>query len=125
GSFIILVLVPVTTGCIYFGVLASGQFVSEMRFAIRGTTVPLPGIDALAASGLGKLAVNSSQDALAVADYIGSRSMVDDLAEEIDLRAVFGKRRIDWWARFRPSRPAEELLRYWRDMVQTSVELGS
>lgn len=125
ASLIILVLVPVATGGIYFGVFASGQFVSEMRFAIRGTTVPLLGSDALASSGLGMLAVNSSQDVLAVADYIGSRSMVDDLAEEIDLRAVYGKRGIDWWAKFGPSRPAEELLRYWRDMVQTSVELGS
>ncbi len=125
GSLIILVLVPVATGCIYFGVFASGQFVSEMRFAIRGTTVPLLGSDALAASGLGTLAVNSTQDVLAVADYIGSRAMVDDLAEEFDLRAVYSKRGIDWWARFEPSRPAEALLRYWRDMVQTSVELSS
>ncbi|MFZ3325686.1 MAG: hypothetical protein WA231_07240 [Methylocella sp.] len=87
-----------------------------MRFAVRGATQLLPGSDALAASGLGTLAsLNSSQDVFIVADYIASRSMIDDLSKEIDLGAIYGKR----------GRAAEDLLRYWRSMVQTSVQAAS
>jgi capsular polysaccharide transport system permease protein len=125
-SFIVLVLAPLVTSSIYYGFLASDQFGSEMRFAVRGATEVLPGSDALAASGLGTLAsLNSNQDAFIVADYIESRSMIDDLSKEIDLGSIYSKAEIDRWAGFAPSRPAEHLLRYWRSMVHTSVEAAS
>ena len=93
-SFIVLVLAPLVTSSIYFGFLASDQFGSEMRFAVRGATEVLPGSDALAASGLGTLAsLNSNQDVYIVADYIASRSMIDDLSKEIDLGAMYSKPR--------------------------------
>lgn len=115
-SFLVLVLAPLVTCSIYFGFLASDQFGSEMRLAVRGATQLLPGSDALAASGLGTLAsLNSSQDVYIVADYIASRSMIDDLSKEIDLGAIYSKR----------GRAAEDLLRYWRSMVQTSVQAAS
>jgi capsular polysaccharide transport system permease protein len=125
-SFIVLVLAPLVTSSVYYEFLASDQFGSEMRFAVRGATELLPGSDALAASGLGTLAsLNSNQDVFIVADYIASRSMIDDLSKEIDLAAVYSKPRIDGWAGFIPLRAAEDLLRYWRSMVQTSVEAAS
>ncbi len=67
-SFIVLVLIvlvfaPFVTSSIYFGFLASDQFGSETRFAVRGATEVLPGSDVLAASGLGILtSLNSNQD---------------------------------------------------------------
>ena len=125
-SFIVLVLAPLITSTIYFGFLASDQFGSEMRFAVRGATEVLPGSDALAASGLGILtSLNSSQDLYIVADYIDSRSMIDDLSKGIDLSAIYSKPRIDRWARFVPSKAAEDMLRYWRTMVHTSVDAAS
>src|SRR5437660_2205206 len=78
-SFAVLVLAPLVASSIYFGFLASDQFGSEMRFAVRGATEVLPGSDALAASGLGILtSLNSNQDVYIVADYIDSRSMIDN-----------------------------------------------
>ncbi len=125
-SFIVLVLAPLVTSCIHFGFLASDQFGSEMRFAVRGATEALPGSDALAASGLGTLtSLNSNQDVYMIADYIASRSMIDDLAKEIDLGAIYSKPGIDRWAGLGASRAAEDQLRYWRSMVQTSVEAAS
>jgi capsular polysaccharide transport system permease protein len=123
-SFIVLVIVPFVTSSIYFGFLASDQFVSEMRFAVRGETEPLPGTDAL--TGVSTVAaLDSNQDGYIVADYIASRSMIDDLSKEIDLAAIYGKAGIDWWARFDSSKVAEKLLNYWRGMVQPSVEIVS
>ena len=125
-SFIVLVLAPLVTSSIYYEFLASDQFGSEMRFAVRGATEVLPGSDVLAASGLGALtSLNSNQDVYIVADYIASRSMIDDLSKEIDLGVIYSKPRIDGWAGFVASRAAEDLHRYWRGMVHTSVEAAS
>jgi capsular polysaccharide transport system permease protein len=86
SSFIVLVLAPLVASSIYFGFLASDQFGSEMRFAVRGATEVLPGSDVLAASGLGVLtSLNSNQDVYIVADYIDSRSMIDDLPQLTEL----------------------------------------
>ncbi len=126
GSFVVFFISPVLASTIYFGFLASNQFVSEMRFAVRGTTELLPGSDAMGFAGLGRLiSLNSSQDVYVIADYIESREMIDDLSGEIDLQSIYSKPGIDWWARFAPSTAAEDLIRYWRGMVETSVELVS
>lgn len=126
-SFVALAIVPALASSVYFGAIASSQFESEMRFAVRGTTEALPGSDALAASGLGVASnmFTSNQDVFAVAEYIGSRAMLDDLSGEIDLRGIYSKPSIDWWARFEPSAAEEDLLRYWRTMVRTTVEVFS
>ncbi|WOJ91127.1 hypothetical protein RZS28_07565 [Methylocapsa polymorpha] len=125
-SFMVCVVLPFLAGVAYFGFLASDQFLSETRFAVRGATELIPGSDALAASGLGALgSLNINQDAYIVADYIQSRSMVDDLSKEIDLRAMFNNPKGDWWARLDPSETPEGLLRYWRSAVQASVEVIS
>ncbi|WP_036262342.1 hypothetical protein [Methylocapsa aurea] len=125
-SFIACVVLPFLVSIAYFGFLASDQFLSETRFAVRGATELIPGRDALAASGLGALAgLNVNQDAYIIADYIESRSMIDDLAREIDLRAIFSNSKADWWARFEPSEAPEALLRYWRNAVQVSVDAAS
>ena len=125
-SFIVLVLAPLVASSIYYGFLASDQFGSEIRFAVRGTTEPLPGSDAISNFGIGTLAaLNSNQEVYIVAAYINSRSMIDDLAKEIDLSAIYGKPGIDWWARFDRSNAPEDQLRYWRSMVDPSVEVIS
>jgi capsular polysaccharide transport system permease protein len=125
-SFAILVLIPVLASFIYFKFIASDQFISEMRFAVRGATELLPGSDTLAASGLGTLAaLNANQDLFIIADYINSQSMIDDLSKEIDLRAIFSSPEADFLARFNPSQSSEELLRYWRNAVDASVEVAS
>jgi len=125
-SFAIIVVVPILASIVYFHFLASNQFVSEMSFAVRGATESLPGSDALASSGMGTLAsLNANQDVYIVANYIDSRSMVDDVSKDMDLRGIFSGPNVDWWARFDPSQPTEYLLRYWRNMVQASVEIAS
>ncbi|PNG25648.1 hypothetical protein [Methylocella silvestris] len=125
-SFIILVVLPVAASFVYFQFLASDQFISEMRFAVRGATETLPGGDALASSGLGALAsLNTNQDVFLVADYIRSPTIIDDLAPEIDLRAIFSSPGADFLARFDPAQSREDFLRYWRRAVVPEVEIVS
>lgn len=125
-SFVACVILPFLASVVYFGFLASDQFTSETRFAVRGATELIPGSDALAASGLGVLgSLNVNQDAYIIADYIESGSMIDEISKEIDLRAIFSNPRGDWFARFDPSETPEGLLKYWRKAVTASVEVIS
>jgi len=125
-SFVILVALPVAASIIYFHFLASDQFVSETRFAVRGATESLAGADALAASGLGALgSLSANQDVFILADYIRSQKIIDEVSKKIDLRAIFSAPGADFLARFDPSLSAEDLLRYWRKMVDPEMEVAS
>lgn len=123
ASFAAMVVLPVLAAILYFGFLASNQYVSDLQFAVRGTVERLPGAETLGFGGLATLAaLNSSQEAYAVADYVQSRSMVDDLARSMDLREFYGNDSVDFWSRLDPDAPAEALLAKWRRMVDVSVE---
>ena len=125
-SFVFVVVLPVAASFGYFQFLASDQFISETRFAVRGATESLIGADALAASGLGSLAgLNVNQDVFIVADYIRSQKIIDDLSKEIDLRAIFSTPRADFLTRFDLSQSSEDFLRYWRKAVDPEVEVLS
>jgi capsular polysaccharide transport system permease protein len=121
ASFVMFVIVPIVAASVYLFVFASNQFVSEVRFAVRGSTERLPGTDALGyTAGLAYL--NSNQEDYAVADYIRSRSAVDDIGRTIDLRRIFRADGADWFSRLRDQASGEDLLRYWNKMITVSTE---
>jgi capsular polysaccharide transport system permease protein len=121
ASFTIVVIVPVIAASIYFALFASDRFVSELRFAVRGSTEHIPGADALGT--VGSLAyMNSSQEVYAIADYIRSRSAVEEIGRTVDLRQIFQADKADWLSRLEYQAPGEELLRYWRQMISVSTE---
>jgi capsular polysaccharide transport system permease protein len=123
-SFAIVVIVPVVVASLYFAFLASDQFVSELRFAVRGSTERLPGADALGVTG-GLAYLNSSQEVYAIADYIRSRAAVEEVGRTIDLRRLFRAGGADWFSRLKHETSGEELLRYWRKMITVSTEAVS
>jgi len=124
GSFATVVILPIILASLYFGILASDQFVSELRFAVRGTTERLLGADALGTAG-GLAYLNSSQEVYAIANYIQSRAAVEEVGRTIDLRRLFRAREADWFSRLRDEASSEELLRYWRNMITVSTEAVS
>jgi capsular polysaccharide transport system permease protein len=124
ASFAIVVIVPVIVASLYFAFFASDQFVSDFRFAVRGSTEHLPGADALGATG-GLAYLNSSQEVYAIADYIRSRAAVEEVSRTIDLRRTFRAGGADWFSRLKDQATGEELLRYWRKMITVSTEAVS
>jgi capsular polysaccharide transport system permease protein len=120
-SFAAFVIAPVVAASIYLALFASDQFVSELRFVVRGTTERLQGVEALGASA-GLAYLNSNQEMYAVADYIRSRSAVEDVSQVIDLRQAFRTSPADWFFRLQDQASGEELLRYWREMITVSSE---
>jgi capsular polysaccharide transport system permease protein len=120
-SFMAFVIVPVVAASIYLALFAADQFVSELRFVVRGNTERLQGAEALGSTG-GLAYLNSNQEMYAVADYIRSPSAVEDVSRDIDLRQMFRTSAVDWFTRLRDQASGEELLRYWRGMIAVSTE---
>jgi capsular polysaccharide transport system permease protein len=123
-SFVALVIAPAIISALYLFLLASNQYVSEVEFAVRGSTERLPGTDALGTTA--SLAyINSSQEVYAIADYIRSPSGVGDVDRAVNLRHVFRAGGADWISRLRNKASAQDLLHYWNDMVSVATEPAS
>ncbi|MGY2051090.1 capsule biosynthesis protein [Methylobacterium sp. JK268] len=122
-SFVIFVLVPTMAVGLYLFALAADQYVVEARFAVRGETLPLGEVR------LGEFAAmiqkNNSQDTYIVAEYIRSAPMLDSAQQALDVRRMFMRDEGDFWTRYSGKEPVEELLKYWRKHVQTSIDLVS
>jgi capsular polysaccharide transport system permease protein len=124
--FVALVLIPTSAAGIYFGLVASDQYVSESRYVVRNAQHPTQmGIGALLQ---GSMLSHSQDDADAVKDYILSRDALHVLDAKFNLRAAYSDRSIDPLSRF-PSLDLdasfEGLYRYYLDHVTVASEAGS
>jgi capsular polysaccharide transport system permease protein len=118
-----LVLLPTICAGVYFGAIATDRYVSEARFVIRSAkpTSSLGGLGALLQlAGLSR----SQDDAYAVHDFLTSRDALHQLAERVDLRAIYNDPDADFIARY-PSpfygRSDEALYRYFQSMLSVVV----
>jgi capsular polysaccharide transport system permease protein len=113
-SFLALVALPTAAAAVYYLFIAADQFVAEFRFGLRaaeparaeiGTLLPMTG------------AAQTTVDSYAVAQYIGSRAIVDDLDPKLDLRQMFSPSAADWPARLHLPVTVEDLVTYWQRQV--------
>ena len=78
-------------------------------------------------SGLGAFGISSAgqqfQDTQIIADYVRSRAMVDALNDKLNLRKIFGRSDIDYFSRFDPTKPVEDLEKYWDKRIDVKIEL--
>jgi capsular polysaccharide transport system permease protein len=121
-SALLLIAIPIVAASIYYGFFASDQYVSEIRFSVRGK-------ESSTADALGMISgfpvTQSVSDSYVVADYIKSRELLDELSRSIDLRALYSRPDVDWWARFDATLPIEELVYYWRWMANVKFDSTS
>lgn len=122
GSFWLVVALPVAASVLYFGFMASNQYVSEVKFTVSSGALPvIDGVGSI--TGIPPLLV--IQDTQIVTSYIQSRPMVEYLDRVAGLREHYGARTVDWWARFHKGQPIEKLVRYWGRMTDASINLPS
>jgi len=119
ASFAAFVLAPLLVASIYWGLLASKQYVTEAKFSLHGSET------SLAALGLGSGDEKQLQDSQIVVKYILGRSMVDTLDKMIDLRSIYSRPDIDYFSRFDADDAIEKLEKYWKKRVDASVDLMS
>lgn len=118
ASLILIIIIPNIISIIYFGMIASNQYLSEAKFTVSSGAIPkMDGLGSV--TGLPPMTI--FQDSNIIINYIESRTLVDLLDREINLRQRYGSEKIDWWSRFNKQKSAEKLLDYWRDHVKATI----
>ena len=118
-SLIIFVACPVIVASTYFGLVASDQYLTEVQFSLRSGEGSV--LDSL--SGMAGLASSQQNlDSQIIVNFIPSRAMVEQLDKALDLRRIYSRADVDWFARFNPKRPVEELVKYWEYRVDASLD---
>jgi capsular polysaccharide transport system permease protein len=123
--FVLVVILPVLLTTIYYGLIASDQYVSESRFVIRAPNMRQPQTSTLAnliqTTGMSDGLMQTDE----VMDYIRSRNGLVDLSKRIDVRARFENPAADFLSRYpRPflSDRFERLHRYYNQMVDIRID---
>ena len=114
--FSAIVGVPTLLAGVYFFAIASDQYMSEVKFLVRGPTKqPSNPISAMLSSST---VVSVNEDTYAVHEYLLSRDAVRRLERENDLRTLLGRPEGDLISRF----PG---LMYWRQDFESLYEAYS
>src|SRR4051794_17523255 len=106
ASFVAIVLLPVMVVGIYYGLIASDQYATETRFSLRNGE---PGISDMLGGLTGGGGSQQAQDSAIIADYARSRSIIESLEREVDLRQIFSRDGLDYFSRFNKEKPIESL----------------
>lgn len=122
-SFTIAVVLPVLVASIYYGFISSDQYLAEFRFAVKDTTQSASVSGTSITSILGGSAGSAPLENYIVADYLLSRQAIEELQQRINVKSLYAKSDVDWWARFDASRPMEKFLSYWQSMVRSNYDV--
>jgi capsular polysaccharide transport system permease protein len=121
-GFLLFFAAPAALVVAYFAFVASSQYTSEARFAVRGgERAPIDAVAALT----GLASFTQAQDSLIVVNYVKSQALVEELDRQIGLRAIFSRKGIDWISRFDRDDPIEDFVKFWRSHIKTSIEAPS
>jgi capsular polysaccharide transport system permease protein len=123
--FKLTVLAPTAVALLYFGLIASDQYVSESHFVVRSPEKQSPmGFGAVLSSVAGFS--KSLDDTHSVHDYIRSRDAMTAVNVTIDLRQVYGS--ADWFGRFNSlglDDSNEALFRYYQKKIAVQLDSAS
>lgn len=119
ASFVAIVLLPAAIAGLYYGLIASDQYATETRFSLRSGE---PGISDMLGGLTGGGGSQQAQDSAIIIDYARSRSMIESLEQQIDLRQIFSRDGLDYFSRFKKDKPIESLVRYWRKRVDAHYD---
>ncbi len=124
-SFIAMVMAPTLTASLYYGFLASNEYVSETRLTVRAASEDKQsGPDSLAVFSKLGLGGNKAtvQDSYLVLNYLKSRSVVEDIGGDEYMEQKFSHSGIDWFSRLPRGRPIEEVWKYWTYHVSPVID---
>ena len=122
ASFVAIVLLPMLVVGLYYGLLASDQYSTEARFSLRTGE---PGVADMLGGLTGAGGSQQTQDSEIITNYARSRTIVEALQNEIDLKQIFSRDDIDYFSRFKKDKPIEAFVRYWRKRVDAHYEKAS
>jgi len=122
-NFSVFVLLPTLLLAVYFYGFASDQYIAESQFTVRGNVEPME--DGSVGQFADLIQKHNSQDSFIVKNYIQSQTLVAKLEESLKISAMFSRPEADFWSRYRPPQPIEELTKYWRQQVVARIDVIS
>lgn len=126
-SFLLCVGGPTGITAWYLWTHAADQYASTVGFSVRreegGSALELLG-------GITALSGSSSSDTDILYEFLHSQKLVADMDAALDLRSIWSLPGQSWqdgdpWFSFAPEGTIEDLVAYWKRMVQISYDSGS
>ena len=126
-SFIIAVCLPAIVYFAYLLLIASAEYEAEARFAVRAPNEGRGQAITEALASLSSMVGGRStvQDSFIVADYIRSRTIIEDLGGKGVVENVYSRGDADWFSRLTTSQTLEDVWEYWRRKVTAVIDTQS
>lgn len=121
-TFILFAILPSFALFGYLALVASDQFIAVAKFAVRSAAFEQPVDLPSGAARTNSLPMVVGQDAYIIVSYIRSHRVIQDIAERVDIRAVYQHPIADFWERLKKDASAEDLVDYWNKRVHASVD---
>lgn len=120
GSFLAVVLAPLTIVASYLFFVAADQYHSTAAFSIRSEESNSAVSGLLGA--LTQVSSGSASDPDILFEYIRSQEIVEELDAEIGLSAIYRRAPDDWFFSLNEDSTIEDLLAQWDSMVHVTYE---
>ncbi|NTF11077.1 hypothetical protein G6L37_34290 [Agrobacterium rubi] len=117
--FALTFVIPLLMSVIYYTMVASPGYVSEVRFVLR-SSAPMLSRDRYASSTVEPKA-KIVQDTAVLLNYLDSPALIEDVSKNISLQKYFGRDQIDYFSRLKPEANQDKTLKYWRKHYSASV----
>lgn len=126
---LLFVLLPTVLATVYYGLIASDQYVSESRFIVKSTSDQGRQMSSIASliqtTGLSR----GQEETSAVMDYIRSRDGLTGLQKTTDVRQIFERADVDRLSRYptigEDPTKFENLFDYYKDKVDVHLDMDS
>ncbi|MBO0346804.1 hypothetical protein J0X15_16375 [Roseibium sp. CAU 1637] len=118
-AFIFCFALPFSACVLYYTVIASEVYSSEVRFVVR-SSAPMLSRDRYSTETVEPKA-KIVQDTAIVLNYLDSPAMVRELKKTIDFDHMFGRSEIDYFSRYSTDSSAEQTRKYWENMFSSWV----
>jgi capsular polysaccharide transport system permease protein len=121
---LLLIGLPMLLAALYFTLMSHDRYVSTAVLTVRRASPDAPAFGGLSTL-LSGTAGASLEDTRYLREYLHSLGLMRKLDARLQLRAHFESARTDVLMRLWPGVPQEEMLDYWRQRVQVSLDEAS
>lgn len=125
--FLMVVLLPTLVASLYFGLIASSQYISEAHFLVRAAGSGQPTASSLSQMlGIGANLSPAQAESQALGDYLTSHDAVAALEKRLSLTRLFQRPGTDFFSRLRNEPTPETLHKFYTRQVDVdySSETG-
>jgi capsular polysaccharide transport system permease protein len=123
ASFVLVVLLPLAATVGYLWTRAADQYHSEVAFSIRSEEAGSAAAGLIGA--ITNIGSGSASDADILFEYVRSQKIVEEIARDLDLRAIYNRPEGDLVFTLGENRSIEALVAHWGRMVDVSFESGA